>query len=233
VCKCENLRVRRAGAKTFVEATIQVPEYVNLEEAHNLASRIEASIKNSLGNVDATIHIEPTETQTKVEKITEKIATEVEGVKEAHEINAVYTNGKLYITLHARVDPKLSVRKAHGIAEKIESKLNKRISNVENVTVHIEPFDAEVQKGSAVDETEIRKIIHKTAESYRQVFRIRRIITYVADEKRYISIDCCFGEKTAIKDAHNLASRIEEGVRKRFVDSVVTVHMEPEQKERG
>jgi len=233
VCKCENLRVRRAGAKTFVEATIQVPEYVNLEEAHNLASRIEASIKNSLGNVDATIHIEPTETQTKVEKITEKIATEVEGVKEAHEINAVYTNGKLYITLHARVDPKLSVRKAHGIAEKIESKLNKRISNVENVTVHIEPFDAEVQKGSAVDETEIRKIIHKTAESYRQVFRIRRIITYVADEKRYISIDCCFGEKTAIEDAHNLASRIEERVKKRFEESVVTVHMEPEQKEKG
>jgi divalent metal cation (Fe/Co/Zn/Cd) transporter len=49
------------------------------------------------------------------EKLVEKLATEVDGVKEAHEVNTVYTNGKLYITLHAYVDPKLSVQKAHEL----------------------------------------------------------------------------------------------------------------------
>ena len=33
----------------------------NLEEAHLLSSKIEASLKQALGNVDATTHIEPSE----------------------------------------------------------------------------------------------------------------------------------------------------------------------------
>jgi cation diffusion facilitator family transporter len=58
VHKCDNLRVRRAGAKTFVEATVKVPD-MSLEEAHALTSRIEANIKRFLGNAEITIHIEP------------------------------------------------------------------------------------------------------------------------------------------------------------------------------
>jgi len=228
VYKCENLRVRRAGAKTFVETTVQVPEYMNIEEAHNLASKIEAKIKNSLGNVDATIHIEPLETEMRIEKIVEKIVKETEGVREAHEINTVYSNGKLYITLHARVDPKLSVHKAHEIAEKIESELSERIGNVENVTVHMEPFDVKIRKGSAVDEREIKKAIYKTAENYRQALRIKRIVTYVSDKKRYINIDCCFTSQISIEDAHRVASLIEGNIRKLFAETIVTVHMEPD-----
>ncbi|MDI6848121.1 MAG: cation transporter dimerization domain-containing protein, partial [Candidatus Bathyarchaeia archaeon] len=45
VCKCENLRVRKAGAKTFVEAAIQVPDFISLEEGHALASKIETNLK--------------------------------------------------------------------------------------------------------------------------------------------------------------------------------------------
>jgi len=228
VYKCENLRVRKAGAKTFVEATIQIPEYMKLEEAHSLASKIEAKIKNSLGNVDATIHIEPLATEMRVEKIVEKVVKEMEGIKEIHEINTVYSNGKLYITLHARVDPKLSVHEAHELAEKIESELSERIGNVENVTVHMEPFDVKIRKGSAVDEHEIRKAIYKTAENYRHALRIKRIVTYVSDKKRYINIDCCFTSQISIEDAHMVASLIEGTIKKLFVETIVTVHMEPD-----
>jgi len=232
VYKCKNLRVRKAGAKTFVEAAIQVPDFMGLEETHALTSKIEANIKNSLGNADIIIHVEPSETEMRTEKIVEKLATEVEGVKEAHEIDAVYTSGKLYITLHAQVDPKLSIQEAHEIAEQIENKIIERIRDVESVTAHIEPFDTKLQKGSAIDEVEIRKIVLKVTERRRRAFRIKRIVTYVADEKRYINIDCCFSGKTAIKDAHELASYIEESVKKRFAETVVTVHMEPKKRKR-
>ena len=228
VCKCENLKVRKAGTKLFVEATIHVPDYMSLEEAHALTSKIESNIKNSFGDTETTIHIEPSRTKLPIEKLVEKLATEVEGVKEAHEINAVYTNGKLYITLHAQVDPKLSIQEAHEIAEQIENKISERVRDVESVTVHIEPFNIKLRKGSAIDEGEIRKIVLKVTERHRQAFRIKRIVTYVADEKRYINIDCCFSGKTSIKDAHKLASHIEESVKKRFAETVVTVHMEPE-----
>lgn len=227
VCQCENLRVRKAGAKTFVEATVLVPEYMNLEEAHALTSKIEKRIKNAIGNAEITIHTEPLKAEIRTEKLVEKITAEVEGVKEAHRIATIYTDGKLYITLHVRVDPKLSIQEAHEIAEKIEKKINEGISEVENVTVHIEPFNAKVRKVSEVDENEIRRVVHKTLEDFPQALRCKRIVTYVADKKHYINVDCSFTNEISVEEAHKIASIIERNVRRQLVDTVVTVHTEP------
>lgn len=228
-CKCENLKVRKSGEKFFVEATLKVPDYMSLEEAHEITAKTEANIKNALGNVETTFHIEPARTQEMpTKKLIEKLATEVRGVTEAHEINTVYTKGKLYITLHARVDPKLSVQEAHEIAEKIENGIKEKISNIENLTVHMEPYSAELRRGSVVDEGEIRRIIHETAKNFRQTFRIKKIVTYVADKKRYINIDCCFTKQISIKDAHRIASQIERNTERHFAETIVTVHVEPD-----
>jgi cation diffusion facilitator family transporter len=228
-CKCENLKVRKSGEKFFVEATIKAPDYMNLEEAHEVTAKIETNLKNALGNVETSFHIEPTGTlETPTNKLIEEIATSVRGVIETHEINTVYTKGKLYITLHARVDPKLSVQEAHKIAEKIENGIKEKISGIENLTVHIEPYSAELRRGSVVDESEIRRMIYETAENLRQAFRIKKIVTYVADEKRYINIDCCFTKQISIKKAHEIASQIERNIEEHFEETIVTVHVGPE-----
>jgi divalent metal cation (Fe/Co/Zn/Cd) transporter len=194
---------------------------------------MEQNMRDALGNVETVFHIEPAETQEMSTKNIEKFVSEVSGVKEVHEINTVYTKGKLYITLHARVDPALSLHEAHDIAEKIEKRINERIKNIGNLTVHIEPFDIEEQKGAIVREDEIRRIIDKTVENYSQTLRIKRIVTYVADKKRYINIDCCFTGQKSITEAHRIVSKIEGNIRKRFAETIVTVHVEPNGREKG
>jgi cation diffusion facilitator family transporter len=224
--KCENLKVRKVGSKTFVETTVQVPKGMSLEEAHALASKIEANLTQILGNVEATIHIEPSERETKMGQLVEKLAT-VEGVREVHEILTVYAGGKLYITLHAHVDPKLSVGEAHEITEKIENRMHAGIEQLENVTVHVEPYGVEV-RAAEIDENELRKIIQKVAHSVERNVYVKKIVTYAAEGKRYINLDCCFTKRVSITEAHEIASRIEEEIRERFEDAVVTVHMEPD-----
>lgn len=230
VSKVGNLRVRRAGAKTFVEATIQVPDYISLEESHTFASKVEDNLKRFLGDAEVIVHIEPQE-EMLTKKLVEKLAADVEGVKEVHEINVVYTHNKLYITLHAYVDPKLSVRKAHELAEKIEDKLNEKIENIGNITVHIEPFDSKQQRGPTVDDEEIRQVIYRTAKSYHKGLTIKRIITYVVSGKRYINIECCFTSQISIEEAHRVASTIENDVKRKFTETMVTVHVEPKKEE--
>jgi cation diffusion facilitator family transporter len=224
--KCINLKVRKVGSKMFVETTIQVSNHMSLEEAHALASKIEANLTKTFGNVDATIHIEPSERETKMEQLVAKLAT-VEGVKEVHDIATVYASGKLYITLHAHVNPKLSVEEAHEIAEKIENRMHTEIKQLENVTVHVEPYGAEVHM-TEIDENELRKIIQKVARDIERNLYIKRIVTYVAEGKRYINMDCCFTKEISITEAHEIASRIEMEIKERFADAVVTVHMEPD-----
>ena len=226
VIKSENLRVRKVSSKTFIETTLQVSSRMNIDEAHALASKIEARLKENFGNVEATIHIEPSEIETKMEQLVEKLAP-VEGVREVHDISTIYVGGKLYITLHAYVDPKLSVEEAHEIAEKIETKMHTEIKQLENVTVHVEPCGVEV-RAAEIDEDELRSTIYEVAKRVERTLYVKRIVTYTADGKRYINIDCCFTKHVPITEAHEVASRLEGEIKEHFADAVVTVHIEPE-----
>lgn len=226
VMKTENLKVRKVSSKIFVEASVQVPKVMSLEEAHYLASKIETCLNEKMGNVDATIHIEPFDKGTKLDELVEKLAS-VEGVKEVHEISSIYAGGKLYITLHAYVNPELSVEEAHKIAERIERSMHAGIKPLENVTVHIEPAGVAVP-ATDINEAQVRKVIDKVAKGIASNLRIKRVLTYVSQEKRYINIDCCFTKQVQIKEAHRLASLIEKETKEHFANAVVTVHIEPE-----
>jgi cation diffusion facilitator family transporter len=224
VLRNENLRARQVGSKTFIETTVKVSDAMSLGDAHALASRIEGKLKRLLGTVDATIHIEPFERETGMKQLIEKLAR-VDGVREVHEISTAYAGGKLYITLHAIVDSTLSVAAAHDIADKIEKNMYSAIKQLEHVTVHVEP-EGEIP-AVEIGENELKSIISRVTDGFAQNLRVDKVLTYVAGEKRYINLDCCFTEQITIAEAHELASRIEKEVKERFADSVVTVHIEP------
>jgi divalent metal cation (Fe/Co/Zn/Cd) transporter len=179
-----------------------------------------------LGYVDATIHIEPAEKETRIEQIVEKLAV-VEGVKEVHEIVTVYSSGKLYITLHAYVNPQLSVEEAHEIAERIEKRMHEGIKNLENVTVHVEPYGAE-KSIAIVDENELKDLINQLAIKFKTNLTLKRTVNYQASGKQYINIDCCFTKQVPLTEAHNIASQIEKEISEHFAEAAVTVHIEPE-----
>jgi divalent metal cation (Fe/Co/Zn/Cd) transporter len=144
-----------------------------------------------------------------------------------HEISTIYIGGKLYITLHAYVNPELSVEEAHKIAETIESKMHAEIKQLENVTVHVEPSGVAVPAAEA-DEVQLRKIVYEVAKSIAGDLHIKRVVTYSAEGKRYINIDCCFTKQVQIKEAHRIASQVEKETKEHFANAVVTVHIEPE-----
>ncbi len=224
VLKNENLRARQVSSKTYIETTVQVSNAMSLDDAHALASRIEGNLAKEFGNVEATIHIEPALKKTGMEQLVEKFAA-VDGVREVHEISTVYAGGKLYVTLHAIVDPRLSVEEAHDIAEKIENNIHSGIKQLEHVTVHVEP-EGEL-RAVEIGENELKSIISKATDGLAADFRVDRVLTYVAGGKRYINMDCCFTKQITIAEAHHLASKVEKEVKERFTDSIVTVHIEP------
>ena len=226
VVKTENLKVRKVSSKVFVDASVQVSSHMSLEEAHSLATKIENSLKQTLGNVDATIHIEPSEKEAKMDQLIEKLAS-VEGVKQVHEISTIFTGGKFYITLHAYVNPELSVEEAHIIAEIIEKRVQTEIKPLENVTVHVEPLGVAFP-GMEFDEEQMKKAVYEVAKNITEHLRINRIVTYAADGKRYINIDCCFIKQIQIKEAHRIASQLEKETKERFANSIITAHIEPE-----
>lgn len=56
---CNDLKVRRAGSKTFIELTVTAPGEISLKEAHDLTAKIEQNITRNFGECSVTIHVEP------------------------------------------------------------------------------------------------------------------------------------------------------------------------------
>jgi divalent metal cation (Fe/Co/Zn/Cd) transporter len=121
----------------------------------------------------------------------------------------------------------LSVEEAHKIAESIERRMKTEIKSLENVTVHVEPSGVAIP-ANEVNEVELRKVVNQVAKGIGGNLRIKRVLTYVAEGKRYINIDCCFTKQVQIKDAHKIASQVEKETKEHFTNAVVTAHIEPE-----
>jgi cation diffusion facilitator family transporter len=227
VVRIVTLKARKVSSKIYVEACVQVPNAMSLEDSHALASKIEACLKDALGNVESTIHVEPVDKEQAINERVKKLAS-VEGVKEVHEISTNYVKGKLYITLHAHVNPEMSVEDAHKIAEEVERKIRGEIKPLENVTVHIEPAGTAIP-AVQVSEDQVKKAVADIAKVISENLEVKKVVTYAADGVRYINIDCCFTKQIKIKEAHKLASWIEKETKDKFAGAEVTVHMEPKE----
>ncbi|MFQ5989604.1 MAG: cation diffusion facilitator family transporter, partial [Candidatus Methylomirabilales bacterium] len=69
----------------------------------------------------------------------EKVALEVEGVREVHAVRSRGTSDAIYMDLHILVDPTLTVAKAHEIAHHVEATLKEQFPGVADMVVHVEP----------------------------------------------------------------------------------------------
>ncbi len=229
---CKELKVRKVGTKTFVETTVCVPSSMGLAEAHDVASQIEASMTRLYGDSSVTVHIEPVGDEKPIEKQIEGLATAVEGVKGVHDLTTVYSEGKMYITLHALVESKLPLEQAHEIAERIEINLTGRIGSIENVTVHLEPYAPTTRRGFGAEDADMRRIIKQIAESNPSIKRVRRVVTYVSDGRRFINIDCLFDKGISVEKMHDTISHVEADIKSKFKGAIVTTHAEPSEKPR-
>lgn len=227
VSVCKDLKARKVGTKTYVETTICVPSSMGLAEAHDVASQIEARITQLYGDSSVTVHIEPVGAEKPIEKQIESLAIVVEGVKGVHNLSSVYSKGKLYITLHTLVEPQLTIEEAHGIAEKIEENLRRQINDVENVTVHIEPYAPKVRREFIIEDAEVRRMIRQIVEVHPNIRRVNRVVTYVSEKRRYVNIDCSFDKSVSVEAMHDTVSQVEREIKKRFREAVVTTHAEP------
>jgi cation diffusion facilitator family transporter len=84
---------------------------------------------------------EMVDTAPDTDKMTEirRLAERVKGVRKLGDVRARYSGAEIFVELHIAVNPNISVRRGHDIAEQVEMSLIEQIDEVTRVTVHVEP----------------------------------------------------------------------------------------------
>jgi cation diffusion facilitator family transporter len=69
------------------------------------------------------------------------IALSVKGVRSAHKLRTRIMGTHVLADLHILVDPNISVKQGHDISEEVKKELVKKIDDLVDVIVHIEPYE--------------------------------------------------------------------------------------------
>lgn len=70
-----------------------------------------------------------------------RVAMDVPGVQDVEKILARKTGLRWHVDMHIHVDPMMSVKDSHIVAGTVKSALRAKLAWIENVLVHIEPFE--------------------------------------------------------------------------------------------
>jgi cation diffusion facilitator family transporter len=230
VLRTGQVRVRRSGARVFVDMNVEVDRNLSFERTHAIAEAVEARIQTVAPGADVVIHTDPRESER------ETIARRVRAVADrnlvpVHNISVHDDRGQLYVDLHLEVDDHLLLHQAHELASHIEQDLRADIPAIRQVNTHIESRGTGV--GSGVDvtaqEPEMVEVVRKIADEIVGRSCCHNVTIRRQDDKHAVSIHCGFDRNLPIIEAHRISTRIEETI-KREVPSVehVLVHTEPE-----
>jgi len=138
-----------------VSLDLELDPSLRLDVAHDQASRLEAEIKRALPEVsEVNIHIEPMAKRVEasdephlakemMEKKLMKIARDTPGVLDCHALEAHQVGENILVSLHATVEPNLSVTRVHEITEVLGFKFRKAFPQILKVSIHAEPKGAE------------------------------------------------------------------------------------------
>jgi len=82
-----------------------------------------------------------------IEKI-KAVIRAVPGVRALHQLRTRLVGGVVFLDVHIQVSPMLSVSEGHYIGQQVHFRLMQEISDIEDVTVHVDPEDDEMETPS-------------------------------------------------------------------------------------
>jgi cation diffusion facilitator family transporter len=221
------LRLRESAGRYFADVVVAVPPGQAVVEGHETANLIEAAIERALPGSDVVVHVEPRRSGLDLRDRVLAIALAEPLVKETHDIAIFEQAGSVNVALHLKFPADLDLEAAHAVAERVERAIRAR-PGVADVQTHLEPLELPLPARPADDRAdqhaaaEIRCLVRERTGIEP---RSARLLSTKTGRVVFLTVEV--GSDASLIDAHQLASELEEQLRRQIPDIVdVVVHTE-------
>ncbi len=232
VLDVDRVRVRRAGNRHFVDATVSVARTASLEQVHALSDAIEKRVGEIVPS-DVMVHAEPRAPQG--EHLFESIRAVAQRLGLAiHDLSALQQQGRLFVELHLEVDENLSLQDAHRQATELEVGIRQLRDGPIDVNIHIEPLGKhigtpEVAGGEMRQlERAIEEFLNGLAAEYDELVNCHDVSVRQVEHRILASCHCTMKGTLPITQIHDVTAALEDRVKEKFPQvHRVTIHPEP------
>jgi cation diffusion facilitator family transporter len=232
VLAVDRVRVRRAGGRHFVDATVSVHRTSNIEQVHLLTDAIEKRVSEIVPS-DVMVHAEPRAQQG--EHLFEAIRAVAQRRGLAvHDLGAQLQDGLLFIELHLEVDENLSLREAHRQASELEEEILALPGGAVEVNIHIEPLGRHIatpERGIGemkLLSQSIEDFLNTMPAEYDELINCHNVRARQVEHHILASCHCTMKGSLLITQVHDVTAALEDRVKEKFPQvSRVTIHPEP------
>jgi cation diffusion facilitator family transporter len=232
VLDVDRVRVRRAGNRHFVDATVSVARTASLEQVHALSDAIEKRIGEIVPS-DVMVHAEPRAPQG--EHLFEAIRAVAQRMGLAiHDVTALQHAGQLFIELHLEVDENSSLREAHRQASELEEGIRKLRDGSTDVNIHIEPLGRHIATPDAgAGEMKqlsraIEDFLNTLTAEFEELVNCHDVRVRQVEHHILASCHCTMRGALPITQVHDVTAALEDRVKEKFPQIYrVTIHPEP------
>jgi len=232
VLAVERVRLRRAGNRYFVDATVSVPRTASLEQVHAWSDAIENRVDQIVPS-DVVVHAEPR--APRGEPFFDSIRAVAQRMGLAiHDLSAQQDKDQLFVELHLEVDPHLSLKDAHRQATQLEDAIRELRAEPTEVNIHIEPLgtDISLTEENALDLRDlgraIERFLHQLSAEYYELLNAHNVRVRQVDHHILASCHCTMRSELPITHIHDVTAALEDRVKEKFPQvNRVTIHPEP------
>ena len=232
VLAVERVRLRRAGNRYFVDATVSVPRTASLEQVHAWSDAIENRVDQIVPS-DVVVHAEPH--APRGEPFFDSIRAVAQRMGLAiHDLSAQQDKDQLFVELHLEVDPHLSLKEAHRQATQLEDAIRELRAEPTEVNIHIEPLgtDISLTEENALDLRDlgraIERFLHQLSAEYYELLNAHNVRVRQVDHHILASCHCTMRSELPITHIHDVTAALEDRVKEKFPQvNRVTIHPEP------
>ena len=228
VLNTERVRVRRAGARYFVDVTISVPRTASLEQAHAASDAVEDNISRMIP-ADVMVHVEPRARSNEHLFETIRAIAQRRGLA-VHELSAHHLDGRLFVELHLEVDENASLREAHRQATELERDILDETDPRALVNIHIEPLGGSIPGAEEMGglSRSVQDFLNSLPNEYQDLTNCHDVRVRTVDHKILVSCHCAIEGNLPITQVHDLTAALEDRVKEHFPQIFrLTIHPEP------
>ena len=225
------VRLRSVGPRHFVEAIIDVPRSLGLEQLDAAKREAAAAARSILANAEVTI--EPIPVSPSDETVRDRILLVALRERVAvHHITVQRIEERLALALDLEVDGALPLAAAHEVADRLEAAIRREFGTDLEIESHIEPLEpesTEVEEMPADLRLSYVAALEEAARSVGGLSGIHDVRLRRSPRGTVLVAHCRLDPDATVESVHRRVDDLERMVRDRKPDLArIVVHAEPD-----
>lgn len=228
-----HVRSRGQEDDVHLDLHVRVAPDMPTAQAHSIAHEVQRRLMEGIEGVrDVIVHIEP---EPGIDHLPpqdlfldlRKAARDTGAT--IHHLNVHELKGQYFVDLHLEVPEQMTLGEAHAQATLLEDRIQAQVPQVVEINSHIEPAPGtHTMSDPLTEDRQIVRTVRQLVRSIPKVHDCHDVKIHRAGDDLLVTMHCTLDEHLPITQAHDVATRIEVGLRQEYPSIArVVVHLEP------